>query len=88
MTEIRPPWTPEQVKALNAYQRGRLMHPFTCPHRGDGNHNEELGDLGVLIAHADGWRCPSCGYTQGWAHAFMADPSLPVDVWGFFGRDR
>ena len=29
----------------------------------------------VLIATPDGWICPSCDYTQDWAHGFMADGS-------------
>lgn len=68
MPEIRPPWTDEQVAALNRYQTERLMHPFTCAKR-----REHRLDEGVLIATSDGWRCPveTCDYTQGWAHAFM-----------------
>lgn len=61
-------------------------HPFTCPHRSDGityedglsdelhaTHGSEGGDRGLLIASTSGWICPHCGYTQDWAHAFMAD---------------
>ena len=71
---IEPPWTKEQVDALNEYQRTGWMHPFTCMNRGDGKHNYDIGnDLGVLVAYSDGWRCPSCGYRQRWAHEFMAN---------------
>ena len=63
--KIRPPWTPEQVAALNEFQRRGGMHPFTCV----CNSNK------ILLATGKGWLCPSgCGYTQDWAHAFMADP--------------
>ncbi|MFE2712266.1 hypothetical protein ACFXKI_09815 [Streptomyces mirabilis] len=73
MTEqIRAPWTPEQVAALNTFQRRGGMHPFTC----GGDH---APGSPVLIAYADGWRCPQpygepCDYQQDWAHAFMAEP--------------
>lgn len=69
--KITAPWTGEQVNALNAYQTSGAMHPFTCgnrPHEGDAE--------AVLQATSDGWVCTTatCGYTQDWAHAFMADP--------------
>lgn len=65
---------------------GMAFHPFTCPNRGDGieyddngvgdysaaTHGTEGGDRGLLLATPGGWVCPSCGYTQGWAHGFMA----------------
>lgn len=77
---IRAPWTPEQVDALNAFQRRGGMHPFTC----GGEHTPASP---ALVAYTDGWRCPqpygeSCDYRQDWAHAFMAEPpaALPVSV--------
>jgi hypothetical protein len=78
LERIDAPWTPEQVAALNAYQRRGDMHPFTCGgDRADAAHRryaEEAGDgdWGVLVARQDGWVCPVCGYRQTWAHAFMA----------------
>jgi hypothetical protein len=70
MTEqIRAPWTPEQVAALNAYQQHGGMHPFTCA-------REHATPTLHLVAHEDGWHCwlPDCDYRQDWAHAFMAEP--------------
>ncbi len=87
MSTIHAPFTPEQVQALNEFQTGvpvdnpwAVGHPFTCPHRSDGGHGQEGGDLGVLVATQAGWRCPHCGHTQDWAHASMAQtPDLPAD---------
>ena len=79
---IRAPWTPEQVAALNAFQRRGGMHPFTC----GGDHAPGSPSL---VAYSDGWRCPqpygeACDYRQDWAHAFMAHPAavsaVPVAV--------
>jgi hypothetical protein len=86
LEQIERPWSDEQVAKLNAYQRAGRFHPFTCGNdRSDeahqkyaDRHNEP--DLGLLVATNDGWRCPvpGCGYTQTWAHAFMAQ-ELPPD---------
>lgn len=76
LERIEAPFTDTQVRGLNEYQTGidfgHRMPPFTCGNRGDGKHGEEGGDKGVLIATAKGWVCPSCEYTQDWAHSFMA----------------
>lgn len=77
---IRAPFTPEQVDALNRFQRADGMHPFTCG---------ELHVPGapILIARADGWHCSDpygeeCGYTQDWALAVMANPDAwPKPFW-------
>lgn len=61
---------------MNEFQRVGRFHPFTCANRSDGGHNRDLGDLGTLVATEDGWICPSCDYTQDWAHPFMADPEM------------
>lgn len=76
--QIRAPWAPEQVAALNRFQAEGGMHPFTC----GGDH---APGSPALIAYTDGWRCSqpygeSCDYRQDWAHAFMADP----DAWPKF----
>lgn len=76
---ILPPWTPEQVEALNRFQRYPAYHPFTCGgDRMDAGHRayqaEHGGDFGQLVATTEGWRCPVCGYRQDWAHEFMAVP--------------
>jgi transcriptional regulator with XRE-family HTH domain len=67
--KIHPPWDDRTVAALNAFQAAEAMHPFTCP-----RDHVTAGDM-KLVATSDGWVCcgaPACGYTQGWAHAFMA----------------
>lgn len=67
------PWSPQTVQALTAFQDSARMHPFTC-----GGPHPELAARAeqrpVLRAAEDGWHCPDqgCGYTQPWAHAFMA----------------
>jgi len=61
---IRPPWTPDEVATLNAWQHNGEVHPFTCGNDHDGNR--------VLVATRDGWICPTCDYTQAWAHSFAA----------------
>lgn len=66
---IYAPWTDEQVKNLNAWQKDETVHPFTCGgDRGDKAHKDGEG---VLVATRKGWKCPYCPYTQIWAHAFM-----------------
>jgi hypothetical protein len=70
-------FSPDEVCTLTHYQNGtgvwelRAMHPFTCPHRGDGNHRDINGDLGALVPTVRGWICSFCDYTQNWAHNFM-----------------
>lgn len=63
---ITAPWSPDQVAALNEFQRLGYVHPFTC---GNG--------CGDLVACADGWTC-ECGYAQDWAWASMADRSHAI----------
>ena len=63
--KIVAPWSPDQVEALNNYQQRGRMHPFTCACNGSL----------ILTATPAGWVCPvSCGYTQDWAWAWMAEP--------------
>lgn len=57
------PWTDAQVRALNRWQKDGRFHEFTCA-------QEHLGER-TLVANNAGWRCPTCGYTQDWAHDFM-----------------
>lgn len=86
MDRLTPPWTAEQVEALNSFQRSGQFHPFTCgSDRGDDVHRriaKERGDSddGLLIATVDGWRCPACDYRQAWAHAGMAAAVLAPAV--------
>lgn len=70
---IYAPWTPGQVQAMQRWQVDLRMHPFTCPNRGDGEH-QTTTDLGVLVPTEDGWICRNCEYRQTWAWAFMAKP--------------
>jgi hypothetical protein len=76
MAIIKAPFTPEQVEGLNRWQRAESVHPFTCRtgRRKDALH---LDGEGVLVATEQGWRCPFCGYTQDWAHDFMANKPPP-----------
>ena len=82
MNKITTPFTPDQVQALNEHQTNASQasvlagHPFTCANRGDGNHGDEGGDRGVLIATESGWVCPHCDYTQDWAHESMTVQKL------------
>ncbi len=73
---VLSPGTPQQVDSLNAFQASGKFHPYTCPHRGNGNHPAvEPYDRGMLVATTGGWACPNvrCDYTQTWAHRFTAD---------------
>lgn len=70
METIKAPFTPEQVKNLKEWQEGP-SHEFTC---GGLNHPE--GKNNVLIPTEEGWKCPSCDYTQDWAYLNMADGSF------------
>ncbi len=72
MDKIVPPWTSEQVAALNSYQRAGRFHPFTCGNRDENRRRHRKHP--VLRATRVGWVCDACGYRQTWAHAFMATP--------------
>lgn len=61
------PFTADQVAALNQWQTGLEFHPYTCGNCHPGPRN--------LIARIGaGWVCPTCDYTQDWAHSM---PTLP-----------
>jgi DNA-directed RNA polymerase subunit RPC12/RpoP len=63
MDETNPPFTPDQVKSINGFQKSKDWHPVTCPNCG-----------GDLIVSPEGMTCPNCGdYHQNWVHSFMAD---------------
>jgi hypothetical protein len=67
---IRAPFTPEQIEALNAWQRNGQVHPYTCGNaqcRAEHHHV----DGSVLVATTTGWVCEHCGYTQEWAHELL-----------------
>ena len=65
------PWTDEQVANLNRWQQAGYVHEYTCPRA----HSR--------FARNDGWRCPSCDYTQTWAHsiAVTEGPPLRKESW-------
>jgi hypothetical protein len=65
IAQVYAPWTEEQVRALNTYQRDDRFHPYTCPTRRCRAQKNE----GRLRATESGWVCGLCGYTQAWAHA-------------------
>ena len=68
---VQAPFTEDQVCSLNEYQKAGKFHPFTC----------ECGKSD-LVATQEGWICPCvCGYTQSWAHAWMAN-------WAWNGGER
>lgn len=68
------PWTDEQVRSLNDFQRSGVMHPFT-----GRNDLLPFGKDDVLEATMDGWVSKvDPEYRQTWAHAFMADRSWEV----------
>lgn len=64
-------FTAEEVVSLNEFQRSGVFHPFTCGTK----EKHGRGDAEELVATLDGWVCPSCDYTQNWAHEFMKDGS-------------
>jgi hypothetical protein len=72
MSHIVAPWTQDEITALNRWQNLGYVHPFTCP----TNHLAAR----ILEARKDGWHCPSCDYTQNWAHDFMLTrPENPLE---------
>lgn len=71
--QIRAPWTPEQVEALNRWQASDFVHPYTCGHCRDADPDFPLRDEHRLTATQSGWVCPTCHYTQDWALAMMLE---------------
>ncbi|TXI09603.1 MAG: hypothetical protein E6Q76_05295 [Rhizobium sp.] len=59
---------PAFVQYLNEHQCGvsdtLTGHPYTCRNRDQPGHGTAGGDKGLLIATAQGWRCPYCYYQQ------------------------
>lgn len=73
MSLIYAPWTDEQVAALNRWQEGDNIHPFTCV-----EHSKS-----PLLADKYGWVCleDDCDYHQNWAHDFMLEPPPEHPPW-------
>lgn len=66
MSQLEAPWTDEQVKNLNVYQKSGKMHPFTG-HLDDGSKVD-------LIATKDGWvKIEGGSVCQTWAYDWMAN---------------
>ena len=60
------PWTFEEVRALNQWQKRGDIHPFMC-----GGLSNGASCATDLLATTNGWVCPNgCGYTQDWAYGF------------------
>ena len=77
MEKITAPFTNEQVKKLNNYQKNGRFHPFTCcSHDGCDRINQK--DEGLLIATNEGFICPCGKYEQKWAHKFMSEDIQPL----------
>lgn len=64
---VSAPFTRDQVRSLNAYQRSGPDELVTCP---GANHHRRVQRL---IARKSGWRCCRCGYRQSWAYQVAAD---------------
>ena len=79
MTDVRAPWSDDQVASLNGYQACQRHHPFTCACK----------DGAPLRATSRGWVCDACNYgQQDWAHDFMADWSWQAGANLFDGLAR
>ncbi len=61
----KAPFTPEQVRRIDAYQRSGVFQELTCP----TPHAER-----TLVVRVPGLFCPSCNYMQDWAPDFCDDP--------------
>lgn len=63
--KVEAPWSPNQVTALNEFQKNDMFHPFTS----------ENGV--VLTATTAGWVETEGGpVVQTWAHDFVIDAAL------------
>ena len=64
--QIQAPWSEDQVKSLNSYQKANKFHPFTG--------TDSQGNKVNLIATQDGWLAEDNGViVQDWCHHWMAD---------------
>lgn len=70
-TQIKAPFTKEQVDALQQYQNECKHHQFTC--------QEFHGTECKLVPTIRGWICPYCDYTQDWAYEFMTYGGIKID---------
>jgi hypothetical protein len=72
---VYAPFTPEQIESLNGYQPSGVFHPFTCGNDACKGSWQVDFDSRLLVVTTEGWKCPSCDYTQDWAWRWMADNS-------------
>jgi hypothetical protein len=65
MTKVDAPFTDDQVKSINGFQKSKHWHPFTCG---------KVHCDGILTASRNGVFCRKCGnWKQYWVHDFMAN---------------
>jgi hypothetical protein len=76
MATIKAPFSAEQIECLNRWQFAGSNHPFTCGGQRTDEHH--LDGEGVLMATAEGWKCPYCAYTQDWAPEQWASVPSPA----------
>lgn len=62
---MQAPFSPAQVKRINAYQVAGAFHELTCPKP----HKNR-----TLIARVEGLFCPSCTYSQTYCPDFVDSP--------------
>lgn len=70
MSIIKAPFTEEQIKSLEEWQKGIRFHPFTCCSH-DGCDRNSQPNNGELIPTKDGLICPCGKWKQDWCHDFM-----------------
>lgn len=68
------PFTDEEVKSINDFQKSGVFHEFTCVESHPGLDR-------TLVAFQHGLDCPHCAYTQVWVHSWMADRSWANVPW-------
>lgn len=67
--QASPFWQQPFPSNMREWQASHMVHPYTCPNRGDGQHVDNGRDLGVLTVIDDTHLiCDSCGYEQFWTH--------------------
>lgn len=82
LTEISAPFTDDEVRKINEWQRQGKFHPFTCcspddieecSRKGKEVNGEyiEGSTSGILVATNDGMICPCGKYTQDWVYSYM-----------------
>ena len=67
------PWTLDQVKALNAYQKNPAHEPY---------RRAKIDCAGPSVATERGWLCPDCGAMNTEAstlHTIYSDPEIPYE---------